>query len=140
MQTAQELRQELAHYTGGDQIYCHSLVRSFNYTAGMRAVFQHAGNGAYWLGDIMATEPGIRNAVMEEGFCVALLQVDGNRAVFSVARDCDEHAQEGSKLDGVCFTHAIDFTDFPEGSWKFYLTYTTVGDRNVVLAMLPREY
>ena len=140
MKNAQELRQKLAHYTGVNQVYCHSLVESFNYTTGMRAVFQHAGNGAYWLGDIMATEPSIRHAVMKEGFCVALLQVDGNRAVFSVARDYDEHAEDGSKLDSVYFTLAIDLTDFPEGTWKFCLTYTRVGDSNVVLALLSSEY
>lgn len=137
---ANELRHELRQYTGGEQVYRHSLVKSFNYTAGMRFMFQNAGNGAYWLADILATELKIRQAVVGEGFCVGVLKVSGTAAMLVVARDYNEHAEEGSKLDGVYFARAINCTDFPEGAWKFYLTHTSVGGQEAILALLPNEY
>lgn len=137
---ANELRHELRQYTGGEQVYKHSLVSTFNYTAGMRFMFQNAGNGAYWLADILATEPKIKQAVLAEGFCVGVLKVSGAAAMLAVARDYNEHADEGNKLDGVGFARAIHSTDFPEGTWKFYLVGTLVGGREVILAMLPNEY
>ena len=59
MNNANELRQTLRNYTGSEQVYRHSLARLFNYTEGARAFFRNAGQGAYWLADILATEPSI---------------------------------------------------------------------------------
>jgi hypothetical protein len=144
MDSAQDLQNLLSQYCGGDQVYFHSMNKRFNYTEGMRAVFEHAGGGARWLGDIFAFEPAIAKGVMQHGFAVALLQVQQGKATLTVSKDMDEQPlSEGAVVylpTDVFFTQNIPVTDFPEGGWKFYLAYTMVGDKEVVLAMLPREY
>lgn len=135
---AHELKVELAQYYGGDEnVYRHALNAKFNYTAGMKALFSNAGGGAYWLSDILATEPAILNGVKQHGFCVGVLDSTGGSAGLTVAVDYDSETK--TFLTPV-FTRFIPVTDFPEGHWKFYLTYTTVGSFNVVMALLPREY
>lgn len=138
---AQELKAELAQYYGGDEnVYRHSMNSKFNYTAGMKAMFTHAGGGAYWLSDILATQPEILKGVRDNSFCVGVLEVIGTVGVLTVAVDYSESSDPGSQFINILFSRTIDFTDFPEGTWKFYLTYTTVGSSNVVMALLPREY
>lgn len=138
---AQQLKLELAQYYGGDEnVYRHALNAKFNYTAGMKALFTHAGGGAYWLSDILATEPAIAAGVKKDGFCVGVLEVIGTVANLTVAVDYSEGPEPGQQFQGVLYTRQIDLTDFPEGKWKFYLTYTTVGSSDVVMALLPREY
>jgi hypothetical protein len=143
--SAQELSAELCQHTGSDQLFHHSLVKSFNYTEGVRAFFQQAGQGAYWLGDILATEPAIKDAVRMHGFCIALLEVTGTSAVLTVARDMSTKkdaagAVTGRTFDCVAFERLIDYTDCPEGAWKFYLTATETQGGRVILALLPTEY
>ncbi len=144
MNNASELRQLLRGYTGGEQVYRHNLNRLFNYTEGARAFFQNAGQGAYWLADILATEVTIHKGVQEHGFCIALLDVADGHAKLVVARDANiQRCADGVKrysFDGEVFSHTIDYTDCPEGIWKFYLTWTRVGESDVVLCMLPSEY
>lgn len=148
MKNPQELRQALRGYTGGEQVYRHALVKSFNYTEGARAFFQNAGQGAYWFADILATEPQVREGVRSHGFCLAVLDVKDKAATITVARDATELHYAGAagkelmgyQFDRVAFTRKIDTTDCPEGLWKFYLTWTEVGGRPVVLCMLPSEY
>ncbi len=145
MNNANELRQMLRNYTGSEQVYRHSLARQFNYTEGARAFFRNAGQGAYWLSDILATEPSITRAVQQNGFMVVALQVEGTKAQLKVAYDLSEttdaHGKTtGVECSGVVFERIIDHTDCPEGIWKFYLTWTQVGGSEVVLCMLPSEY
>lgn len=141
--SASELKHELNQYTGGDQVYHHALAKSFFYTAGMRAFFQKAGNGAYWLSDILATEPLIKKAVEAYDFCLVLLTVRPNgTALLTVSRDAttDEHDENLRHPIGVEFRREINCTDCPEGQWYFYLSWTRVGSREGMIAMLPREY
>ena len=145
MKDANELRQLLRGYTGGEQAYLHKLNRLFNYTEGARAFFQNAGQGAYWLSDILATEPSILNSVKAHGFMVAVLQVQGTKGQLMVAYDMTETTDAHGNAIGVegsriAFERTVDFTDCPEGIWKFYLTWTYVGEGEVVLCMLPSEY
>lgn len=171
MKDANELRHELRQHTGGEQIFRHSLNAGFNYTEGVRAFAQQAGGGAYWLLDILATQPEVRNGVKQEGFCVMLLTVhedgpaaeqfilaihDGKAglavqpgkpaATLTVSTDAetpDPTPSNQSPLSvpsGLHYQRPIDYTDCPKGQWKFYLTWTNVGGREVVLAMLPSEY
>lgn len=143
---AQDLRAELSqHYGGSEVIYHHSLNKNFHYSEGMRAMFQNAGQGAYWLADILATQPEILKGIMEHGFCVGVLEVTGTRAELTVARDVrgqENHAGHviGYDYQDIAYERAIDYTDFPEGLWKFYLTTTAVGDKTVPFALLPKEY
>lgn len=145
MKHANELRLALSGYKGSEQVYRHPLMRSFNYTEGARAFFQNAGQGAYWLADILATETAIRDAVKAHSFCLAVLHVSGTKGKIMVARDGMDLTDAqgvltGVEGSGISFERTLDFTDCPEGVWKFYLTWTEVGDRPVVLCMLPSEY
>lgn len=139
----QELLNELAGYTGSETVYHHGLVKSFFYTEGVRYFAQNAGRGAYWLLDILATEPKIKNAVMELG--LHLVEVQANK---------DHTGSVTIRIDtgrDPIFVRKLDYTDCPvkphdphrEGSepfWKFYLVPTMVGDTEGVLCLLPREY
>lgn len=144
MNNANELRQMLRNYTGSEQVYRHSLARLFNYTEGARAFFRNAGQGAYWLADILATEPSIRKGVQEHGFCLALLDVAEGSAKLVVARDATtQRCTDGVKrhiFEGEVFSRTIDYTDCPEGIWKFYLTWEQTEKSEVVRCMLPSEY
>lgn len=135
---AHELKAELRqHYGGSETVYRHSLNAKFNYTEGMKALFTNAGGGAYWLSDILATEPAILKGVKKEGFCIAVLDVVNGSAGLTVAVDYDS---EEKRFLNPIFTRFITVTDFPEGHWRIYLTYTTVGSLDVVMALLPSEY
>lgn len=144
MQDTQELQNFLSQYHGSDRVYYHWMNKRFNYTEGLRAVFEHAGGGARWFSDILATEPAIAKGVHQHGFAVALLQVQQGKALLTVSKDMDEVELSGSARvytpTDTFYEQSIAPTDFPEGAWKFYLVYTMVGDGEVVLGMLPKEY
>jgi alkylation response protein AidB-like acyl-CoA dehydrogenase len=138
MNDANELRAELGQHYSSQQVFHHNLVRSFVYTEGARAFFKNAGKGAYWLSDILATEPAIRKGVIEHDLCVAVLNVKGSKAELVVARDMRE--QDGVRtFESLVFERAFDYTDCPEGVWQLLLSFTTVGDHNVIMALLPSE-
>lgn len=125
----QDLKLNLGQFTGSETIFFHSLNRRINYTEGVRFFAQNAGNGAYWLLDILATQSEILQGVAEHGFCVVILKVVGTVGQLTVARDFSEDA---GAFEDDTYTRAIDFTDCPEGTWKFYFV------DNVI--MLPSEY
>lgn len=129
MNDATELSNALAHHYGSENIYRHPFNRNFLYTDGVRTFAQNAGNGAYWLLDILATEPKVRQGVATHGFVVVVLDVNEGTAVLRMARD---YNSSNSKFDTPVYTRKIDFTDCPDGMWKFYI----VGG----VMMLPSEY
>lgn len=136
--TGEQLFEQLRQFLGGsDTVYFHSLVKSFHYTEGVRAFAREAG--AYWLLDILATEPTITRHVMAEGFALVRLKVTDTTAVLTVADD-----------DGVApvFTRHIAYTDCPaapvcdqntDGVWSFYIEQTMVGEAVVPICLLPVE-
>ena len=138
MKDGTELYNELREFSGcGDQVYRHSLVKSFHYTEGVQFFMQKAQ--AYWFLDIMATEPKIRKHVDEMGFALVLLKVNGDKARITVADDTDTPP---------IFKRDIDYTDCPEapvternkeGAWKFYIEQTMVGNKVVPIMLLPNE-
>jgi hypothetical protein len=139
MTDGHDLYQELRQFTGGDQPYRHALVKSFNYTEGVRHFARNAGGGAYWFLDILATEPRIAKHVQEMGFALVDLKVGGTHAVLTVANDSGEEP---------FFKKTVSFTDCPEapvtegnpnGSWKFYIEQTMIGDKVVPICLLPSE-
>lgn len=140
MKHADELRNLLRQHTGSEQVFRHSLNANFNYTEGVRAFAQNAGGGAYWLLDILATEPEIKKAVHAEGLCIMLLSVHEHKAVLTVSRDASTDEKGIVTPLDERFRRDIELTDCPEGQWKFYLTWTMVGNREVMLALLPSEY
>lgn len=154
MTDANELRAALVHYTGSEELYRHALVKSFTYTEGVRHFFQNAGGGAYWLSDILATEPAIARAVRDAGMHLAVLDVKDGHAKLTVARDAESLYYEGVggrrdlmgySFQGVVLERQIDMTDCPAGLWKFYLIENVIGDskggqRAVITCLLPSEY
>lgn len=120
MNDAQKLRNTLAQFTGADEMHRHSLVRGMLYTPGVMHFADEAGNGAHWFVDIVATE--FMPLLSEEDFLVITLDVQGSAAMITV--------DDGNGND--LRTKAIEFTDCPEGEWKFYLTNNTL--------LLPSEY
>lgn len=116
---SEALRAELANYYGSEHSYPHSLVRDTSYTDGARAFFQKAG--AYWLLDILATEPAIRRQGQEFA-AVTLLVGSDAKAVISVT--------DGN--DNEVFRRDLTFTTCPPGTWKFFIQNRTI--------MLPSEY
>lgn len=136
MNDPHELRRRLADHTGSTRPYRHSLVRSFFYTEGVREFAQHAGGGAYWLLDILGTEPKIREHVMGKGFAIVVLNVVGSQALLTVANDLDDR----NGFEDVVFRRQIEFTDCPVGEWKFYLEPTRIGAVTGVMCLLPQEH
>jgi hypothetical protein len=116
----EELNTSLKQFTGTSQWYKHGLVPSLLYTDGVRYFAEHAGGGAYWFLDIVATE--IFPLQKDEAFILIELNVTGSAAEI-VCTDGD---------DVELYRRSIEFTDCPEGRWEFYLT------DNVFL--LPSEY
>lgn len=116
-----QLRHGLAQYTGCDQPFRHSLVRSVLYTDGVQFFAQNAGNGAYWFIDILATEPAIRK--LGADFALITLTVTDSAAKIVVT--------DGNDDTPPVFTQTIEWTDCPEGEWKFYFEGGMI--------MLPQE-
>lgn len=139
MDDANLLKRELSQYYGDETVYHHSLVRSFFYTPGVRYFLQNAGGGAYWMVDILATEPTIRKGVQEDGFCICLLKVVNGSGMLAVARDLSSEDGKEPSMEGVHFTRAIASTDCPDGIWKFYMEPTQVGKQVGIMLMLPNE-
>ena len=114
----QELKAALANYYGSENLYRHTLNRRMTYTEGVQAFAVLAG--AYWFIDIAATE--LFTLLKDEDFLTVILRVEGSKAKIT--------ADDGN--GNVLFTKLIDYTDCPEGEWKFFFT------GNVL--MLPSEY
>jgi hypothetical protein len=123
MNDASELRALLAHHTGTTEWYSHSLVRTMRYTDGVRCFALHAGGGAYWLLDIIFTEPKIVRPMRSEGIVFIELEVKDGKALLMCKRDTD---------GPVYFKRRIELTDCPEGLWRFYFQEGVL--------MLPSEY
>ena len=112
--------EDLDQFTGSEQWYRHSLVRSITFTDGAKYVADHGG--AYWLLDEIALAQKFSAAVKAEPFQVWKLTVNDCRGLLT----CDD----GN--DNVVYSKPIPFTDFPLTEIKFYFT------DNVIL--LPSEY
>lgn len=113
-----EIREALAQCTGSEHWYRHPLARACLYTDGAKLFAEMAG--AYWFLDIVATE--VLTFQKKEEFIVVTLAVTGSKAVIT--------ADDGN--GNVFWTRDIEFTDCPEGEWKFFLQNSTF--------FVPSEY
>ena len=109
---------DLGQFIGTEKWFKHPLVQRVLYTEGVQYFCEQAG--AYWFLDIVATE--LFTFQDQEGFLSIHLIVTGSKAKIT--------ADDGN--GNILWTKNIDFTDAPEGDWKFYFT------GNVVL--LTSEY
>lgn len=131
MTDANELRGALAQFTGTETWYRHPLARRFVYTDGVKFFAENAGGGAYWLLDILGTQPEIATGVTDNTFAVVVLTVADGEGALTVSQDMD-----GSAPEGLVYQRGLDFTDCPEGVWKFYMVF----DGEHIVCLLPSEY
>jgi hypothetical protein len=111
---------DLRQFTGSEQWYRHSLVRSVLYTDGARHVAE--AGGAYWLlNEIALAQHAARIAAQE--FQVWKLIVADDRSAELVCEDGNSH---------IVFSKQIPFTDFPLAGIQLYFTNKTI--------LLPSEY
>jgi len=107
--TAEQLRDSISQCIGTEAYHRLSIV-PINCTDGVKAVAELAG--AFWLVDAIGsyqTEPKIK----AEEFQVWKLEVKGSTAVLYMT-DGNSNQRKVEQL--------ITYTDFPEGTWEFYLT------------------
>lgn len=121
MKDTNELLNGLGNFTGTEMWWHHWLNKSLMYTDGVRFFAQNAGNGAYWLLDIIATE--VFPLLKTEPFIVIELQVESSDVARIVASDGN---------DRTIWAKGLDYTDCPVGLWKFYLLDDVL--------LLPSEY
>lgn len=114
-----ELKSNLSQFTGSIEWYRHPINRKVLYTEGVQYFAEKAG--AYWLLDIIATQPEILKQAQEFAYIKFLAHEDlsGNLSV-----------EDGN--GNVIYQKKIGFTDCPIGTWDFYFYTNTI--------MLPSEY
>lgn len=112
---------DLAHFTGSEQVFRHSLNRGVLYTEGAQYLAEHAG--AYWLLDEIAFAQPHHQAVANEAFQVWMLTVRPDK---TATLTCDD----GN--DNVVLTKQIPYTDFPLDTVKLYFANDVIH--------LPSEY
>ena len=121
MISATELKSKIApHNNGVNMWYRHPLVRNATYSSGVKEFMEAAQS--YWLLDILLTEPKIRRNAGEGEFAIITISVKNAKA--RIVATGDEEA--------VVFRRNIDYTDMPDGDWKFYFGGNAL--------ILPGEY
>ena len=114
-----ELKLEMQQYNGTEGYHKLTLT-SLLATDGVRMIAEKTG--AFWLVDAIAsyqTNPEVKALAIQ----FWTLQVKDNEAVLYCVED-----------DGMprIVEQEIEYTDFPEGDWKFYIQQGVI--------MLPGEY
>lgn len=121
-----ELRAQLAHFTGSTCWTRHALISSVLMTEGV--VFLAEAAGAHWLTDAIASYV-LHERALQEPFQVWRLEVDltTRRAVLTM--------MDGNS-DVPIVTQAMDYTDFPLDRIDLWL----IADGRHRVMMLPSEY
>ncbi|CEJ88095.1 conserved hypothetical protein [Hyphomicrobium sp. GJ21] len=115
----------LLNFTGTEHYYRHPLARRVVWTDGVKAFADAVGG--YWLLDILATE--LPRFVKTHGIVFIHVSVKGGKAMLSA------YETEGQPPS---WQRPIDYTDCPEGGWRFYMAAGGPQDTTVIL--LPSEY
>lgn len=113
------LKDNLARFTGSEQWFKYPMSGA-TYTEGVRYFLENAQ--AYWLLDIIATQPEIVAQMKNGGAYTTLDVADDDTAVITVT--------DGNH--GMVYQRRLEFTDCPHGVWELWFI------DNVVL--LPSEY
>lgn len=106
---AEDLKAALAHCYGADTWHRYALNKKMLFTDGVHLFAEHAGGGAYWFLDIMATE--LMDLHRKEEFIAITLMSTGHEAAI-IATDGNENE---------LWRRDIEATDCPAGEWEFYL-------------------
>jgi hypothetical protein len=120
--------EDLNQFTGSEEFFRHSINRNLIYTEGVKYVAE--GAGAFWLLDAIAIANFIEPTLKDEEFQTWVLTKKGNAATLV--------ADDGNNR--VLYTQAIDYTDFPLDSIKFYVVSALDFGNHTKMAMLPSEY
>ena len=112
----QTLTTTLHQFIGTEQWYRHGINRNMLYTDGIKFFADHAGGGAYWFLDIMATELMEIQTRDDEPFIAIHMRVNDNKATIT--------ADDGNGKE--LWKRAIEWTDCPHGNWEFYLISGTL--------------
>ena len=103
----------------------HPLVRSFLFSGGMQ---ECAEAGCYWLLDVLATEIQAKQFEKKQStLCIVQVTVKDQKC---------EITGEFFEDDPIPYKKQITYTDFPKGTWNFYLSY----EDDKVICYLPSEY
>lgn len=108
---------------GANKFFRHPLQPSLIYSDGMQEV---AEAGFYWLVDLAAFEFALKLATQQEYLGVITFTVEGGSG---------EIVMTGA-ADRVLLRKPIEFTDAPDGVWKFFLG----NDGDHFTLILPTEY
>lgn len=136
--TPQELQNELAQFTGTETWYRHPFNRRLLYTDGAKYFVEHAK--AYWFLDLIAIganghRPPVPNAIPNKNdFGIVLLTSTGAEGHVEIYSDSEEDGTYSK--DKRLFRERLEFTDCPEGVWKFFL----IDDGEHTVLLLPSEY
>lgn len=117
-----ELDNALAQFYGTERWYQHGLNPEMTYTDGVKFFAENAGNGAYWMLDIVASALMKIQTTQDQSFIHIALDVKDDAAVMN--------ADDGN--DNPLWQRKIEFTDCPAGYWEFYLIDGVM--------LLPSEY
>lgn len=117
--TGEELDRYLSTYTGTEAYYRNWL--GLLYTDGIKALAREAG--AYWLIDAIGSHALTEGRRGRYPFQLWTLAVKDQAAVLTMQEDQDQPE---------LVRQEIKYTDFPEGTWKFYLIDGVL--------ILPSEY
>lgn len=119
-QTTQLTPADLRQFTGTEQWHRHQLNRKFLHTDGVDYFAKKAG--AFWFVDIAALEIYKLHAKKKEGFLSVTMTVIDDSAVIKVT-DGDDNS----------LLTKINYTDCPEGEWKFFQIWD--GENSVMLLL-----
>lgn len=109
---------------GANYFVRHWAVRSFQYSDGVK---QCADAGCHWLLDIVATECPKPLRASNEVMGFLSVRVVNSKANIQLTVDDDAPP---------VWERRVDFTDLPDGSWKFFLA----DEGNRFAFILPTEY
>ena len=128
---------DLSQFHGTQQWFRHPLNRRLLHTEGVQYFADQAH--AHWFIDAIAlgvhgkAGPVPKAIPRKDSFGVVILKSKGGKGSIEVRSDYAEH----DKTCGERLWYArLDYTDCPEGIWKFYL----VDDGEHTVLMVPSEY
>lgn len=125
----QQLRAELGQYYGGHDQNYKSPFGPMQYTPGVRFFFQQGGRaGAYWVREILSTEPAITRAWQKHGFVFVLVDAvkDSDMCRITVSEDADTQKvadNDSYKIPAgeIYFNLELPYSDLQRGQWVFYI-------------------
>ena len=131
MNDGHKLNDALGAFYGGDTLYFNPLNPKIKYTEGVKFFLDNAGHGAYWLLNILITEPAILRAQRDLGIVFVRLKVVSSQAnlVVNAGRGCAALFSQHFRVTDCPECPKTD--DNPNAEWLFYFENDTI--------MLPGE-